>query len=409
MRPTKLSRSLLAVVTAGAVLLSACGLNDDSSSASQDFDLPDEIVLAGTAPLSGTMGAYGTAQAAAYQAAVDYVNENLDGIAGRPIKLRIENDQSDPAVGVGLAQGFVEDKVAAIIFPSYSPMTDQVLPIYQRAGMVVSTGSSPTGEFTDIEKYPRVFSHAPDFDHFYNTIGPFLKASGITKMGVVVDDSPTTKGLLSRIEKEFAENGVEIVATETVPFGSTEFTTALRKLRAADSEGLFALVTVGIAQIYDSLRGLNWKPKVINATAGTPWLDGLDAVGEFADIAFADCYQAIPAGEDQDPKMAEIIEYFAEKAGNSVPGQQHGIFPALNAVLTYKYAVEEVNSLDPEKVAKAIEGFHDKKYLTPANVVSFSETEHVGVQKSQTCSLLPVAENGTPYVATSITDRQPLK
>lgn len=408
MRLFKLSRSLLAVMTAGTLALSACGLNSDDS-ASQDFDLPDEIVLAGTAPLSGTMGAYGTAQAGAFQAAAAYVNENLDGIAGRPIKLRIENDQSDPAVGVGLAQGFVEDEVAAIVFPSYSPMTDQVLPIYQRAGMIVSTGSPPVGEFNDIEKYPRIFSHAPDYDHLYNTLGPFLKASGITKMGVVVDDTPTTKGLLSRLENEFAENGVEIVGTETVPYGSTEFTTPLRKLRDADSEGLFALVTVGIAQIYDTLRGLNWKPEVINATAGTPWLDGLDAVGEFADIAFADCYQAIPVGEEQDPKMAEIIAYFAEKTGNSFPGQQHGIFPALNAILTYKYAVEEVNSLDPEKVAKAIEGFHDKEYLTPGNVVSFSETEHVGVQTSATCSLLPVTENGTPYVATSVTDRQPLK
>jgi branched-chain amino acid transport system substrate-binding protein len=411
LRSTTISRStkFAAVLAAAALSLAACSSNGGEAGGSKAVGIPDgPIILGGTAPLSGTMSAYGKPQAAAYQAAVDYVNEKLAGIDGHQIKLEMKNDQSDPATGVALAQGFVQDKVAAIVFPSYSPIQEQELPIYQRAGMVLSTASAPSGEFNDVKKYPRIFSHYPDFDHLYTSTPAFLKASGITKVGIMVDALPTTNGLLDRLKSGFNEQGIQVVSVQKVPYGGTEFATPLRKMRDDGAEGVFALVSVGLAQVYDALRGLNWTPKVINATNGTPWFDGLDAVGDLAPIAYGDCVYGIEPGGTLDPKLKEILDYFAKKEGASFPAQIMGAIPALNSILTYKYAVEEAKSLDPAAVSKAIEGFNSKEYLTPANVVNFSKTMHDGMQKTETCSLQPLGDGQTPYIAKATADRQPI-
>lgn len=402
-------RKVAALAAVVALALSACGSTAGAGEGGEKKPIPDgPIILAGTLPLSGTMGAYGTAQAAAYEAAVTYVNEELDGIAGHKIELRMENDQSDPATGVAIAQGFVEDEVSAIISPSYSPMQEQVLPIYQRAGLVVSTANAAPGEFNDLDNYTRIFAHYPGFDDFYTSMPAFLAASDVEKLGILTDTSPAVEETLERLTKSLEAEGIEVVSLQQVPFGSTEFATPLRQLRDDGAESVFALTTVGLAQLYDALRGLKWTPKTINTTNGTPWADGLDSVDEYAGVIYGDCAYGITPGEELDPTIQELMEYFVDEIGSSYPGQVAGVLPALNSVLTYKYAVEEADTLHADTVAATIETFQDKEYLTPANMVSFSDKQHIGVTHTATCSILPLGEAQTPYVATSTSDRQPL-
>lgn len=398
------------LTVAVSMSLSGCAAMNGEADSASSHGIPDgPIVLAGTAPLSGAMGAYGKPQAAAYEAAVAYVNENMEGIAGHEIELRIENDQSDPAAGVAIAQGFVEDEVNAIVFPSYSPMQDQVMPVYQRANMIVTTASPPNGEFADIEKYDRFFSHFPDFDHLYTSTPEFVGNSGVTKIGILVDALPTTEGLVDRLTADFEENGVEVVSVQEVPYASMEFTTALQEIEADGAEALFALVSVGMAQVYDTLRGINWTPELITTTHSTPWSDGFDSIGEFGEITYTDCLYGVTPGETLSPKLQDILDYAVEKIGSNYPGQLTGVLTALNSILTYKYAVEEANSVDPDQVAEEIEGFSDREYLTPENVMDFSSEEHVGFQETETCSVLPLGKQMVAYSATSTEDREPIE
>lgn len=353
------------------------------------------------------MGSYGAPYKANYEAAAAYVNEVLEGIDGHQIELIIENDQSDPATSASLAHGLIEQGVSAIIYPSYSPMADQVYPIYERAGVLVTTAAAPPEAFDDVDRYPLVFSRDADFDHMYSTSAEFVADSGIKKIGLLNDTLPVLEPVAKRLTKAFEAHGVEVMSNQTVPYGATDFTTALRKLRDDGAQSIFVLVSVGLSQIYDGLRSLNWTPRSINTT-GTAWFDGMDAVGEFAEITFSDCFYGIPTGEELDPKLAEILEFFAERTNGSFPAQIAGALPALNSLLTYKYAVEQVGTLEAGEVAAAIETFSIKEYLTSANVLDFSTREHVGWQKSSTCSLLPLGAGQTPYVATSVTDRQPI-
>lgn len=389
-------RSVAAVLALTLCVTACSSEGGPTNEAAPTGAIPDgAIKLGATLPLSGAMGSYGAPYKANYEAAAEYVNEVLGGIDGHQIDLIIENDQSDPATSASLAHGLIEQGVSAIVYP-----------IYQRAGVLV-TRAAPPEAFNDVEKYSLVFSHDADFDHMYSTSAEFVANSGIKKIGLLNDTLPVLEPVAKRLTEDFEANGVEVVSTQTVPFGATDFTTALRKLQNDGAQSIFALVTVGLSQMYDGLRSLNWTPKSIN-TMGTAWFDGMDAVGEFAEITFSDCFYGIPAGEELDPKLAEILEFFAERAEGSFPAQIAGALPALNSLLTYKYAVEQAETLEAEEVAVAIETFSNKEYLTPANVLDFSTREHVGWQKSSTCSLLPLGAGQTPYVATSVTDRQPI-
>src|SRR5690606_25061319 len=68
------------------------------------------------------------------EAAVEYVNNNGGGIAGRPIELVVCKQQEEPTSATKCANEFVEQKVSAVLSPGTS-QGGTILPIVAGAGI----------------------------------------------------------------------------------------------------------------------------------------------------------------------------------------------------------------------------------------------------------------------------------
>jgi branched-chain amino acid transport system substrate-binding protein len=363
--------------------------------------------LGGTAALSGAQVSTGTPETRNFNAAADYVNQVLGGIAGHPLKLEIMNDQSDPAIAASLAEKLVSQKVTGIVFASYPPMTDQEMPVYERAGMVVISDSAPPP--AQFLTYHRLFNVAPYSSDTYVTLPAFLQQSGIHSVGFLTDAIPTDQQLTQLTATRLQKANISVMSQQSVPFNATDMTTALREVHGANPDALVVNISTGMAHVYDGLRAINWMPKAL-IDSGVAWYDGLQSAGAFGPISYANCFYGIPLNTSQDPTLVNILNFFVAHTGGAFPQMIEGSLPALNALLTFKYAIEQTHSVDPATISSAIEGFQNKQYLTPANTLNFSASERNGYTKTDTCSLLPLGGPGqTAYIAASTTAREPIK
>ncbi|MGW6456228.1 ABC transporter substrate-binding protein, partial [Streptomyces sp. NPDC055078] len=124
--------TVLSGVLTGSLLLAACG----GGSTDAQGGSTDEIVIGAYGPLSGPAASIGVLydSMAAY---FDEVNAN-GGIKGRKVKLKVRDDQLNPAQTPGAARQLVErDKAVMMCGPSGSPTTMAVKGYLESRDMAV--------------------------------------------------------------------------------------------------------------------------------------------------------------------------------------------------------------------------------------------------------------------------------
>lgn len=141
-----------ALLVVGAVGVAACA---DDESADADAQVASTSVLPDT-PASGAavkVGFVSTEGGAAVslpemregaEAAVEYLNKNGGGIAGKPVELVVCKQQEEPTSAAACANQFVEQKVAAVLSPGTS-QGPAIVPIVVGAGIpyVTLNGVAP--------------------------------------------------------------------------------------------------------------------------------------------------------------------------------------------------------------------------------------------------------------------------
>jgi hypothetical protein len=66
-----------------------------------------------------------------------------------------------------------------------------------------------------------------------------------------------------------------------------------------------------------------------------------------------------------------------------------------------KAAIEQTNTLDPDKIKTAIEGFTNKSFTSPSITYSWSATNHGGwpVAQMRMCNMEPLGQFDLPFIA----------
>lgn len=193
--------SLGLAATVSVLTLTGCGSSDSNSdksgSTGSTVALPDNkatgtpIRIGFISPEGGPTGALPEARDAA-QAAADYINDNLGGVAGHSIDLVVCKEKEDPATAHDCANQLVGDNVVAVVGPVTSE-GDAMVPTITGAGIpyvtvigpsasemtandsFVITGGLPT-EFTGIAKYSA--------EHNYKKVALLVEDAGGVVGGV---------------------------------------------------------------------------------------------------------------------------------------------------------------------------------------------------------------------------------
>lgn len=268
-------------------------------------------------------------------AAVQYVNEYLGGIGGRPMELVECGNQGTPAGGQACANQMVEEGVVAVILP-FTAQSEAQVPIITGAGIpyIIGAGTTQT-DFTT----PGVFSVSGGYVGTLGAVAQHASETGVTKLAHIVIDVPTAVAAAQQIGGLVFGNagvGYEVI---TVPPGTPDMTP---QLQAAVQGGADAVMVTGdltfctsFLQAYDTLE-LDLKKYVI-ATCLDP------SVIKTVPGAFDGAFLTVgtdPEDDDVDVYAAIVDKYLPDQDVDPNPIISSGIASGVGTVVQFRLFME---------------------------------------------------------------------
>ncbi len=223
----------------------------------------DEIVIGGTAPISGPESAYAVVAQGA-KAYFDYVNAN-GGVFGRDIRYVYLDDAYDPALTIQQTRRLVEqERVFAIFNVVGTEHTLATRPYLNQLGVPqLFVGSGAAALVRESAKYPWTMGYLPSFfaeGRFYGR--HIAKTRANATIAVLYEDSDFGRDLLRGLRNGLRGKG-KVVATQGYAVTEADVSSQIAALRAskANTLMLFALPKQTI-QSFIAADKLGWRPKV---------------------------------------------------------------------------------------------------------------------------------------------------
>lgn len=194
-----------------------------------------------SAPLTGLNAANGKDIENGVRLAVEEANAQairLDGQAVR-FELATGDDQSDPRIGVQVAQKLVDDGVSAVIGYYNSGVALPAGPVFARVGIPVIHPAATNPAITQ-QGLGTVFRIIPDDAQNSGNAGRFVvKVMKAHRIAVMDDRTAFGHGAVDEFKKAVVAAGGKIVIAEYASDKAVEFSAQLTNIRAANADVLF--------------------------------------------------------------------------------------------------------------------------------------------------------------------------
>jgi ABC-type branched-subunit amino acid transport system substrate-binding protein len=250
------------VVAVAASVPAALGSRSDTPGVTET-----EILIGGTAPLSGPESAYKVVAEGA-EAYFKYVNAN-GGVFGRSIRYLYYDDAYESTQTIQQTRRLVEqDKVLAMFNMVGTEHSLAVRPYLNELGVPqLFVGSGATVIAREASKYPWTLGYLPSFLGEGKVYGrQIARTRPRARIAVLYEDSVFGRDLLAGLRAGLAGKG-RIVSTQSYAVTDADVNSQLSALRAskADTLLLFALPKQ-VVQAFVSADKLGWRPQVYVAS-----------------------------------------------------------------------------------------------------------------------------------------------
>jgi branched-chain amino acid transport system substrate-binding protein len=196
--------------------------------------------------LTGSVAFAGTKMQKAMELGVEQVNES--GFLGSMEFVPIwEDDQSDQSQAIDVTRKLaLQDEVAAIVGYTASNICQAALPVANELKVPTLEADCVAPDLEDIGPY--IFrSVVPYNDFVVNMIDQLAEQMDLERGAIIyLEENPVFVAMRPDVEEAFKQNGIEVVAVESVPSGSdTDFSAQMTKIAATDPDVLAILVLGG--------------------------------------------------------------------------------------------------------------------------------------------------------------------
>ena len=350
-RPTAW-RLFAVALLALSVVASACGGDDDSSDGDDgggETTAPAEDVLGEPNEASGepvkvgliteggseAIGSQSALTETGAEIAVEYANEYLGGIAGRPIELVTCGNQATPAGAQDCANQMVEQGVVAVTLP-FTGFGAATAPVLTGAGIPYLTGSGNSAEELTA---PGAFAITGGFPGTLGAFAQHAKDEGFEKFAMIVIDVPSATQAADQLGGiVFGNAGVEFETITAAP-GTPDLIPQLQSAvdGGADAIGVTGDVTfcTSFLQAYQTLA-LD-VPKYVIAPCVDPTV--IESLGD----VLAGSYLATTTageGEDIDTYGAIVAKYAGDEDVDPDPSVSVGVAAGTLAIMNLVRAME---------------------------------------------------------------------
>ena len=316
--------------------------------------LADEPIKIGLDnPLTGTYAALGKNELIGAQLALDQINEK-GGILGRKVELLVEDSTSaDAATAVQKAHKLIErDKVDFLIGNINSGLAQAMANVSFEKGVFHIVPGGHTDTITGSQCHWNVFRVCNTTRMETNSVSKLLLEQYGKKWYFITTDYAFGHGLQAGFEASLkAANGTK-VGGDLVPLQTTDFSSYLIKAQSTAPNAIILLLAGDdmINCLKQAVQfGLNKTFHIAGAQQELEVNIGLPPEALFGDWVF-EWYWKQP----NVPHLPEFVAEVRKRSGGKVPTARTWFGYA--AIHTCKLAAEAAKSLEPIKLAKAMQG-----------------------------------------------------
>ncbi|MEM3031349.1 MAG: amino acid ABC transporter substrate-binding protein, partial [Nitrososphaerota archaeon] len=206
---------------------------------------PRTIIIGATLPKTGPFSPIAGPFEKLYLAWQDMVNER-GGLYVKeygmrlPVKVIIYDDESKGETAARLYEKLItEDKADILLGPYSTPVTLPVIDVVARYGTPIVTTQAGAPPIYN-RGLKNVFSAIDLISTWSYSYFEMIKAEGKARtIAFVIQDEAYANGLMAGAKPKAQEIGLQIVAEEKFPVGTTDFTAIILRLKAADPDIVF--------------------------------------------------------------------------------------------------------------------------------------------------------------------------
>lgn len=266
------------------------------------------------------------------------------------VAIDVQDDLCSPEGGQAIANYYVSNpQIIGTVGPTCSGACRAAGPVFDQAGYIMISASCTNPALAaDFTSFNRV---TPNDDQQGVEVAIFIyDYLGLTSIATIHDGSPYGEGLVTNVIAAFEELGGEVVASDAVTVGDTDFRSTLDAIAAGEPELIFfGGFTAEAARLAEQRAdaGLGEVAFMTADGAFTPELMNLG--GE----AVEGVYVSTPAPAASEA-LAEFIALYEEVYGLAPTGSYHSYaFDATNIYLDALEAVGTVNADGALEVSRA--------------------------------------------------------
>ncbi|MGN6667152.1 MAG: branched-chain amino acid ABC transporter substrate-binding protein [Trinickia sp.] len=224
-------RKVLATTVTAIALSSACG-----------YSYAEQVVKIGvSSPLTGINASNGKDIENGVRLAVEEANAQHIKLAGQEVRFEVDSvdDQSDPRIGVQVAQKLVDDGVAAVVGYYNSGVALPSAPIFAKAGIPLIDPAATNPAITR-QGYKTVFRIiATDVQNSGNAGKYAVTVMKAKHIAVMDDRTAFGQGAVEEFKRAVSAAGGKIDAAEYTNDKAVEFNAQLTNIKAADADVLY--------------------------------------------------------------------------------------------------------------------------------------------------------------------------
>jgi branched-chain amino acid transport system substrate-binding protein len=194
-----------------------------------------------SSPLTGINAANGKDMESGVRLAVEEANSQRIKLDGQDVRFELDSvdDQSDPRIGVQVAQKLVDDGVTVVVGYYNSGVALPSAPIFARAGvpLIHPAATNPTITHQGLNTVFRII--ATDTQNSGNAGKYAVKVMKAQRIAVMDDRTAFGQGAVDEFKKAVAAAGGKIAIAEYTNDKAVEFSAQLTNIRAANADLLF--------------------------------------------------------------------------------------------------------------------------------------------------------------------------
>lgn len=349
--------SKLWVLALGSSALLSAGMVSDAVAQEKK-----PIVIGGSLGLTGQFARMGEETGRAFDIWKEEVNAR-GGLLGRPVEIKVYDDQSDPTTSAKLYERLVvQDKVELVYSPYASSVAEAASAVTEKHKVpMVAQGASAQRIWERGFKY--IFQIYPKPEGQLIGMLDVAKKAGIKSIAIASEDTTFPKELALIFQKLAKERGFDVVFYEEYGKSPPDLSPLVLKMKAKNPDMIFGSAYLPeCVLIMRHAKELNFNPKLYAFTIGPALDDWPKTLGNDGDLVTG---VSLWESTSKNPGAQEFVAKYKARYKDLPPYQTAAAYAGMQIL---EAAVKKAGSFDKEKIRDALQNLEMNTIFGPYKV-----------------------------------------